>query len=243
MKNTIENNRQLWDRDYQWLKDGDEWDGQAACCNLPYESWKKSLVDHLILPNISETDTVLEIAPGHGRWSRIIAPQVKKLILVDLGQQCIDFCKTLFKDTTHIDFIVNDGKTITGVPDNSVDFVWSYDSFVHMDGAVISSYLHEISRVLKPGGKSVIHHAGRKHWWLWLGFLRNAGEIGKQIYKVISLGRFKDHDGWRSNVSPVKVRNLAKLAGLEITDQFQFWDQEHLTGVPRFNDCITVIRK
>ena len=90
MKNTIDNNFATWDRRHGWPLDGDEWDGQARDCGQPYERWKKSLVDTLILPNISNGSVVLEIAPGHGRWSKEIAGVAKELILVDLSPTCIE---------------------------------------------------------------------------------------------------------------------------------------------------------
>lgn len=242
MKNTVEENRKLWDNEYHWSSDGDEWQGQAAYCGVEYEVWKDSLVRHLLYPYLDKAGTVLEIAPGHGRWSALMIENVKKLILVDLGENNIEFCRKRFNSFNHIEYIVNDGKSLPGVKNESVDFVWSYDSFVHMDRDVINAYFSEIHRVLKPGGKAVIHHAGRSHAFLWLGFLRHWGEIGKQIYKIISMKRLRDDDGWRSNVSKKVIRKLARLNGLQILHQLQYW-QDGSVGVPRFNDCITIIKK
>jgi SAM-dependent methyltransferase len=61
-------------------------------------------------------------------------------------------------------YFVNDGKSLTNIRTNSQDLVFSYDSFVHIHKNVIDDYLKEIHRVLKPGGKSYIHHS-----WLYLG--------------------------------------------------------------------------
>ena len=242
MKNTIKRNRKLWDSDYHWSSDGDEWQGQAAYCGVDYEVWKASLVKHLLNPYLVKDATVLEIAPGHGRWSELMIEKVKKLILVDLGENNIEFCRNRFQNYNHIEYVVNDGKSLPGVDDESVDFIWSYDSFVHMDNEVINAYFSEMNRVLKPGGQAVIHHAGRSHTFLWLGFIRHRGEIGKQIYKLISMKRLKDDDGWRSNVSKEVIRKLARQNGLNVLNQLQYWDIRGI-GVPRFNDCITELEK
>jgi ubiquinone/menaquinone biosynthesis C-methylase UbiE len=241
MKNSIENNLQSWNDTYHWSQDGDEWQGQARYCKMDYEKWKNSLASHLLFPYLGKNIDVLEIAPGHGRWSALMVDKLKTLTLVDLGKNNIEFCQHRFKDFNHINYIVNDGKTLPGVEDLSIDFVWSFDSFVHMDEEVINAYFSEISRVLKPGGEAVIHHAGRNHTFRGLGFIRHWGELGKQIYKIISMGTFKDDDGWRSNVSRKLIRQLAAVNGLKVIRQLQFWEEG--VGVPRFNDCITILGK
>lgn len=252
MKNTVENNLAKWDQEHGWRKDGDEWTGQAKYCGQPYDAWKSSLVETFIHPNVSSDSDVLEIAPGHGRWSKEMVDRVKHLTLVDLSPSCIDHCKEIFESYDHVDYVVNDGRSLPGVPDGSVDFVWSYDSFVHMDADTIGSYLAEIDRVLKPGGRAIIHHAGRKHGYMWLSFLTDRGPRGKRWYKKLSMERpdakgakkFKDDtDGWRSDVSKRIVAQRARNAGLTVEDQLRFWGPNKEFGVPRFGDWITVLAK
>mgnify|MGYP000144081197 CR=1 FL=1 len=82
----------------------------------------------------------------------------KELIVVDLNQTCIDKTKQKLKHHV-LAYFVNDGKSIPKVRDNSQDLVFSFDSFVHIHKNVIDDYIGEIYRVLKPGGKSYIHHS------------------------------------------------------------------------------------
>lgn len=251
MKNTIENNLQAWDKRHKWSKDGDEWVGQAKLIRQPYQKWKRSLVETFIQPNIGADKVVLEIAPGHGRWSKEIVDNSKELILVDLSPSCIEHCRNTFTDYSHVTYITNDGTSLPGVEANHVDFVWSYDSFVHMDKDTIAAYLKEIEKVLKPGGRAIIHHAGRKHGFLWLSFLRHWGDRGKRWYKWISMEQPADKklreegegDGWRADVSKRIVANRAASAGLEVEDQLRFWGDDNEFGVPRFGDWITIMRK
>jgi len=44
------------------------------------------------------------------------------------------------------------------IPDASIDFVFSFDSFVHPTRDVVEAYLRELGRKLKIGGKGFIHH-------------------------------------------------------------------------------------
>jgi hypothetical protein len=45
------------------------------------------------------------------------------------------------------------------IPDSSVDFVFSFDSFVHPDRDIVEAYLRQLGTKLKIGGKGFIHHS------------------------------------------------------------------------------------
>ena len=241
LRNTVENNFRLWNDDYDWSKHGDEWDGQARFCGQPYDRWKQSIIDTFIAPNAAANSVILEIGPGHGRWSRILAGRCRQLILVDLSPQCIQFCKNLLSAHEHVKFFANDGHSLKEIEDEGIDFVWSFDSFVHMDKRTIGCYLTEIARVLKRDGKAVLHHAGRRHGFLWLGFLVNCGRFGRSLYTMLSIGRFADTDGWRSNVSKQMFNRLAHDGGLRVEAQIQSWGEGF--GIPRFGDYITTLKR
>lgn len=241
MKNSIENNLRKWDDEYDWPQDGDEWDGQARFSGQPYGKWKDSVVATFLVPNLSPGAVVLEIAPGHGRWSNEIVDKCGRLILVDLSPNCIEFCQRRFESLPNVEYLVNDGMSLQGVADGSVDFVWSYDAFVHMSADVIDRYFSEFRRVLKPGGKAAIHHAGRKHLVLWLGFLRELGDLGTNVYKALSMGKLVDDDGWRSNVSQRTIRLLAASQGLRVQDQVQSWGENLEFGLKRYRDFVTTL--
>ena len=243
MRNTIENNLRVWDTDYPWPQDGDEWDGQARRCGQTYEAWKRSLIETFIVPNVAGTSTVLEIGPGHGRWSTEIAGRCGELILVDLSPRCIAHCRALLRERRNVVYRIGDGKTLPRVADGAVDFVWSYDAFVHMSAEVVDSYLAEIHRVLRPGGRAIIHHAGRRHLFLPLRFLRRLGPITGRIYKSLTLGSTRDEDGWRSDVSRSLVRRLAARRGLRVDAQIDRWGEHGEFGVPRFRDAISHLVK
>lgn len=107
--------------------------------------------------------------------------------------------------------------------DNNVNFVWSFDSFVHMEPEHIASYMREMARVLVPGGRACIHHAGRANAWLWLGGVRSHAKWLRRLYALLSMGVIKDDDGWRSNMSGELFRRLAEDAGLKVVAQQRFW--------------------
>lgn len=236
MDNTVEDNKRMWGGSHHWDKDGDEWDGQARVCGVDYEKWKLSLIEHLIQPYATAA-RVIEIAPGYGRFSEPIASIADHLDLVDINQNCIDACKKRLISFSNVDYHLTDGKTLPSTNDGAIDFIFSFDSFVHMSSETIENYLKEARRVLRPGGTMIIHHANRKH--LYLSFLRGFGFKATKLYRYLSQGYVKDDDGWRSNVSANLVRNLAVKSNLEVVDQMVYWDKPF--GVPRFNDGITKI--
>ena len=81
-------------------------------------------------------------------------------------------------------YYVGNGEDLSQIESNSKDFVFSFDSFVHMDEEVISSYLGEISRVLKSKGYCWIHHSN-----LSMGNDNNFKNIAGR--SNMDLGKFK----------------------------------------------------
>jgi hypothetical protein len=159
MLENIEKNLALWDRTYKWVADGDEWQGPANHVGVTYEAWKTSLVSQLITPYSAKDVHVIEIAPGHGRWSEFIINACLHATLVDLSPACLEFCRTRFADKTNVDYFLTTGTQLPKCATGAIGFVFSYDSFVHMSAEVIGAYMSEIARVLVVGGIGVIHHA------------------------------------------------------------------------------------
>lgn len=224
----------MWNEKHEWPKDGDEWSGQAKFCKVPYDEWKDSIYRRFIKENLG--GAVLEIGPGHGRWTGYLT-KTQRLVLVDMSPNCISFCKKRFSSMKNIDYHVNDGKSLP-VQDSSIDFIWSFDTFVHIERDTLEPYLAEFARVLKPSGRAVIHHPGRRH--LWLAPLASAGVFGKMAYDKISLGMHVRNSGWRANISRELFRKLAEDSGLEVLEQTDSWGK---CGVRLFSDCVSTLRK
>lgn len=153
-------NLKVWDKAYAWIKDGDEWSEMAAYCGVPYEKWKDQLARTFLIPNLRPESTVLEIGPGHGRWSALIPQRIPNgtLHLVDLSPSCIEFCKKKLAQHGNVKYWANDGRSLKDIADRSVDFVWSFDVFVHVEELEVRAYARELHRVMKHQsmGKSVV---------------------------------------------------------------------------------------
>lgn len=150
----IEENIRAWDLEHDWSRQGDEWsDSWGGTEN----QWHWSLYPriHKYVP----CDTILEIAPGFGRWTQFLYVLCENLILADLSTKCIEYCKKRFIGRRSIRYFVNDGRTLDGIDSNSVDFVFSFESLVHADDDAMSGYIPEIGRVLRPEGVAFLHHS------------------------------------------------------------------------------------
>lgn len=150
---TIQENSAQWSR-YDWPEEGHEWSG-------PWGD-SASMWYGTIYPRIrkyAKGERILEIAPGYGRCTQFLLQCCQRLSVVDLTEKCIASCRQKFAAHAHLDYHVNDGKSLAFVADNSLDFVFSWDSLVHANDEVLAAYLRELSGKLKPGGFGFIHHS------------------------------------------------------------------------------------
>jgi SAM-dependent methyltransferase len=240
---SVDWNHEVWGSEHKWDSSGDEWSGMAAYCGQPYPEWKAALVENFLLPDLGPARDVLEVAPGHGRWSSLMVGAVHSLTLVDLSQSCIDACRERFADASNVTYIVNDGTSLSGVPDESLDFIWSFDSFVHMEGDIIASYLREFARVLRPGGRIVIHHADKRPVAVKLApTLKRAGTPGRVILRLLGQGRLRD-SGNRSEVSRFSVARDAQAVGLSVIKQTDRWGTGGKCTVGKYHDTITLLSR
>jgi SAM-dependent methyltransferase len=150
---TAEWNLRTWAK-YDWAKQGEEWS----------EAWGGSEAQWFgaILPRIHAyvpAGTILEIAPGFGRWTHYLRNWCERLIVVDLADNCINACRQRFASDARITYHVNDGRSLEMIPDRSIDFTFSFDSLVHADADVLQAYLHQLARKLTPNGVGFFHHS------------------------------------------------------------------------------------
>jgi SAM-dependent methyltransferase len=213
---TLEQNR-FWDR-YNWPQDGDEWTDQARYCRIDYAVWKQDLIEAFMVPNIAGNSTVLEVGVGHGRWTPFLARDAKRYIGTDFNPSCIDFCRQRFADLANADFQLTDGRTLASVAGGSAQFVWSYDSFVHIEPDITQGYLAEFARVLAPGGRCSIHHPG-------------APDDRQRAV------------GGRSAVTRELFARFAEKSGLRILSQVDSWGPGNRSNNRLFSDCISTVEK
>ena len=182
--------QRFWDNEEVWSDGGHEW---SKSFGTTENLWNKHIFDDI---KEFRNKKILEIAPGHGRFTQFLSILASELLVVDLNPNCIK--KTKEKLGHHVlGYFVNNGNDLPKIRDNSQDLVFSFDSFVHFHKNVIDDYLKEIFRVLKPGGKAYIHHS-------WLE--------GGSDYS------FHNYAG-RSSMDPIIFKSLVEKNNMSVIEQ------------------------
>ena len=168
----------------------------------------------MVLPRIGRfvpTGTILEIAPGFGRWTSFLRGYCERLIVVDLSEKCIRACQERFADDRHITYHVNDGSSLNMVESGSIDFVFSLDSLVHAEADVVERYVPEFARVLSSRGAGFIHHSNagqyRRH------FLAQ-GKLPHGVRRALFAARLLDRQQLRAlSMTGARFEALCEAAG------------------------------
>lgn len=209
--NSIRSNYDMWQW-YDWRLKGEEWSSSPA--------WKESVVHHIMERWLEPGKTILEIGPGVGRWTEPLQKLAGELIVVDLSDRCIDLCRERFQGATNMAFQINDGRTLPGVASDSIEAVWSWDVFTMVAPPDIDSYLAELARVLRSGGRAIIHHA-------------------KEGGKATGLAA----DGWRSHMTAELFKEMLNKHGLNLIEQFDSWGPGGRFDVRKYRDVVSVFEK
>jgi ubiquinone/menaquinone biosynthesis C-methylase UbiE len=205
--NSKELNSLIWEL-WNWEKDaGEEW--------TKSKEWKQSLIDEVMLKYIKKNSIILEIGPGAGKWTESLQQLSHKLILVDISKKCIEICKKRFRHCTNVSYFVTKGSSLSFLPDNSVEFIWSFDAFVHIAPDDIEDYIKEFNRVLITNGQGVIHHAGE-------------GGL---------------HGGWRSSMTSQMFAGFLEKNNLRLINQFDSWGDNGQYNVKYYHDTISIFKK
>jgi SAM-dependent methyltransferase len=208
--NSATENRRRWSG-YDWSHRGEEWNASPE--------WKDALIEHVLFRWIPAGTIALEIGPGGGRWSEALLARSSRVVLVDVSERPLELCRQRFAGESRITYVLSSGSDLPGIPDRSIEAVWSFDVFVHLAPRDQASYLDEIARVLAPGGVAVLHHAdGRNR------------------------GRLPSRAGWRAPMSRGLFAALANERGLDVENQFDSWGPDGRYDLSAFADAVTVCK-
>jgi hypothetical protein len=248
---TVEQNLFLWGKADGWKDDGDKWSVKWGGTEL--EWWTS------IFPRIRQfvpASTILEIAPGFGRWTQFLKGFCQQLIAVDVSPACIERCKERFASDPQVHCYVNDGKSLAMVEDASVDFAFSFDSLVHVEADVIAAYLNQLGKKLKPDGFAFLHHSNlgayRNSIWLpkTIGRPQAIGDGGKSApmsrglwlrrrvqSKLTDWGLVNTFDNRAESMCAKVFREACDSAGLECRSQ----ELVNWNHGPSLVDCFSVV--
>jgi ubiquinone/menaquinone biosynthesis C-methylase UbiE len=148
--------------------------------------------DRYLLPYVNPDHVALEIGPGGGRWTKHLLA-FRRLYVIDYHSELL--CELRARcDRPNMRFIVNHGNDFPGVPEKSIDFLFSFACFVHLEPHLIAAYLKNMTNILKPGGNAVISYSDKT-------------KIGAQTNSTFSEN------------TPVRMREMVTKGGFRILEE------------------------
>jgi methyltransferase family protein len=240
---SIEANLAVWDRRQTWTHGGEEWSSPWGSVDTQW--WG------MIYPRIYQfvpAATILEIAPGFGRWTHYLSGLCRRLIAVDLSRTCIERCKERFARLEHIEYHVNNGCSLPMIEDGSIDFCFSFDSLVHCDAYILEGYLESLATKLSSDGIAFLHHSNmaiyhlERYQWLWR-WIRHV-HPRPFFNRVSNAIDFRVNPGWRAtDLSAERFREACARVGLCcLTQEIINWKGWALSGW-LLSDCISTIAR
>jgi SAM-dependent methyltransferase len=234
---SVNDNKRVWEKDHDWRLSGEEWSGRW---HSSYMQWQGSI--HPRISTFLPTGTILEIAPGFGRWTRFLKEACNELFLVDLSEKCIEACQKRFAGDRHIHFHVNDGRSLDMIPDESIDLIFSFDSLVHVEDQVIADYVSQFPKKLKADGVVFIHHSNLGHYAAEVQRLKQLEKTPRVLSRLLRWNLLEDlRPQWRAlSMTAEKMENYARENGLQcISQECLPWNTKRA-----LIDCIsTLVRK
>ena len=120
--------------------------------------FQRSLLAYLEAAKMVSGD-VLEIGTGSGYGIEIIAPQTNKFVTVD-KYKTSELTEEKISKNKKIEFIQMNVPPLNNIPDNSFDFVITFQVIEHIKKD--NNFVDEIYRVLKNNGKLIVTTPNKK---------------------------------------------------------------------------------
>lgn len=207
-----------WDREYcAWyhINSMEKYFAQAESDTDMNIFWSEDSAFYKMFKQL-DLNHVIELAVGRGRHVSMYEPIAKHIVLVDILQENIDFCKERFAGNSKIEYYCNNGYNLRKLKSGEYSALFTYDAMVHFEMMDIFEYLKDIHRVLRKGGMALFHHSN------------NCSDYKDSFFNA---------EGRRSYMSKDLFAYLAYRAGFEIVEQQVIdWGAKDL-------DCISLVRK
>jgi SAM-dependent methyltransferase len=106
---------------------------------------------------IQPGDTIVDVGCGVGRLTRAAAGVGARVLAVDVSEEMLKRARDLNGELDDVQWIHGDGRTLEPLSDGIADGCISMVVFQHIpDPRITLGYIHEIGRVLRPGGWAAV---------------------------------------------------------------------------------------
>ena len=205
-----------------------------------WSSGQRDLTD-LVLHDIAlrPNARALEIGCGVGRLLRPLSPRVERAYGVDISAEMVEQGRRLLANVANVELFVTSGR-LKGIPDASLDLVYSFIVFQHISTkAAVSAYVRESSRVLKGGGVFRFQVDGRRRdpWKVpdtWVGVWYDPAELRAELdrigFDVSDLWGEGTHYLW---VTAIRRAEAGRPQSAAVKCVPRHWNLEALEGLLR----------
>lgn len=165
----------------EWDAYSDLWELAVQQSGMQYlgDEWgtpelTDEIIEQYLKPYLPANAIVLEIGCGGGKFSERLACLCKALICGDVSGKMLERTKQRLREFANVRYEKLNGLDLHQFGTGSVDFVFSFDCFVHFEMEDIYCYLQEIRRVLTPLGGGLLHFANLNSDIGWKTFVAEA---------------------------------------------------------------------
>jgi SAM-dependent methyltransferase len=113
------------------------------------------LCKELIEPWLQSGDTVLDIGCGGGYLAKAVSLKAKKVFACDISNGVLE-CARILNSGPNLEFLHSSPAGWGGIPNGSVDLVYSVAVIQHVRAAVIEALFEMMAQKLKPGGQALL---------------------------------------------------------------------------------------
>lgn len=172
--------------------------------------WLESMVGHYhviylacIRPWITSSTHVLEIGCGRGAWTRLFL-SAERVTCVDALSAEHNAFYTHVGNADNVRYHQVEDFKLSMVPDDSIDYVFSYDAMCHISFAGISAYARSLYRVMKPGAHAFLMVADYRKY---NAFVDSLGQTNALLALL-----------------PRRRYPLVRRAGAQLIGRYSAWD-------------------
>ena len=136
---------------------------------------------------------MVELACGHGRHAAHITacnelPKPSRMILMDVNRENVDHCRHRFSAHLEIQALQNNGVDFEPLRDGSISSIFCFDAMVHFEYDCVISYLRDAFRVLKAGGRALLHHSNyMSPGSMWLNNPHCRNFMSRELFAHVAL--------------------------------------------------------
>ena len=191
-------------------------------------------------PYLGPEKRVVEIGPGGGKFSRRLIDRCGELILVDISEEMLERANSQCGHRARQE-LVEDGM-LEGIESGSVDLVFSYDVFIHLESEEVFRYFAEVNRILRHGGVFSVHTSSFETRWGFYSYLEQirqtrpvlGSRYGGRMYPMTSgiLQKFGENSGFDTLVSYSTPQDKDLIFSFQKSRPARAWNFLFAEGLP-----------